>query len=84
MRFYSIMSFAFKRFRATLNGDFITARQVAENVPWTDAAVRWHDLNTIQKRMALTETIAHLEFLADRGEALKNQQGGLIRYKLVD
>lgn len=70
--------------RATLNGDFVTAREVAENIPWTDAAVCWHDLNTLQKRMALTETIAHLEFLVEHGEALKNQQGGLIKYKLVD
>jgi glyoxylase-like metal-dependent hydrolase (beta-lactamase superfamily II) len=49
--------------QAALNGESKTARQVAEIIPWTDAALCWQDLNTLQKRMALTETVSHLELL---------------------
>lgn len=43
-----------------------TARQVAEAIPWIDGQVSWSSLSSFSRRMALTETISHLELLREQ------------------
>jgi glyoxylase-like metal-dependent hydrolase (beta-lactamase superfamily II) len=43
-----------------------TAYQIATRVPWNTNDVSWEELPSLERRIAVTETLAHLEFL--RGE----------------
>jgi glyoxylase-like metal-dependent hydrolase (beta-lactamase superfamily II) len=54
-----------------------TAYQVAADLPWTRRRRTLADLSLGQQRMALTETIAHLEELRSRGLIRCERQGDL-------
>lgn len=66
-----------------ITGGEQTTRQVAEAARWVEGRVTWGELNTFAKQMALTETIAHLELLYDRGEAVRTFRDGRYRYMLA-
>jgi hypothetical protein len=42
----------------------------------------WDDLSGFERRMAVTEALAHIELLHDRGQVEKTFAGGEIRYVL--
>jgi hypothetical protein len=52
-----------------------TAYQVAADLPWTRRRRTLADLSLGQQRMALTETIAHLEELRARGLIRSERRG---------
>jgi len=53
--------------------DMKTAYQIATEIPWMPAGepVNFKDLSTFDKRLAVLETLAHLQFLVIEGEAEK-------------
>jgi glyoxylase-like metal-dependent hydrolase (beta-lactamase superfamily II) len=57
-----------------------TGYQVASALPWTRRRRPFSDLQLGQQRMAMTETLAHLEELRARGLAQRDRQGDLLLY----
>jgi glyoxylase-like metal-dependent hydrolase (beta-lactamase superfamily II) len=57
-----------------------TAYDVAARLSWRGAEDGWQQLAPFQRRMAVTETIAHLEHLATSGQAGKQFDRGLVYY----
>jgi hypothetical protein len=56
-----------------------TARAVAERVPWTRHARRYVELDVLNRMLAVTETLAHLELLVARG-SLERLGGPVVRF----
>ena len=57
-----------------------TAFDIAEYVTWgTNAS--WHELPPIHRRMAIFETIAHLEYMIGKGRAKKIDKDNVIYYQ---
>lgn len=61
-----------------------TAYDVAGNLPWTRRRRRLTDLPLSQQRMALTETIAHLEELRARGLVTARRANGLLLFQRAE
>jgi glyoxylase-like metal-dependent hydrolase (beta-lactamase superfamily II) len=57
-----------------------TAFQIAMEVTWGVSA-RWQDLPNFHKRMAIFETLAHLEWITAGGRIEKLSQDGMIYYR---
>jgi len=62
------------------NNEPKSAYQIAVETKWYLA---WDQLPLFSKRVAVTETLAHLELLVTRGKLNKKQQSGIIRYFLT-
>jgi len=60
-----------------------TATEVAFALSWTRRRTRLAELPLGQQRMALTETMAHLEELRSRGLARRGRRGDVIVYELA-
>jgi glyoxylase-like metal-dependent hydrolase (beta-lactamase superfamily II) len=60
-----------------------TAYQVASVVPWSTGGVPWERLAPFVRRMAVTETIAHLELFFAQGSLAKKIEGGVVNYALI-
>jgi glyoxylase-like metal-dependent hydrolase (beta-lactamase superfamily II) len=76
---------AHHRHRLTVMFDLLcaegqTAYDIAGRLSWKGAEDGWERLAPFQRRMALTETIAHLEHLAAGGHAGKHSAVGLVYY----
>jgi glyoxylase-like metal-dependent hydrolase (beta-lactamase superfamily II) len=67
-------------FQAALGDEQRTAYQIAGAIEWTPANISLDHLDPLQKLFAVTETIAHLEWLVSNGELMKILQDGLIWY----
>jgi glyoxylase-like metal-dependent hydrolase (beta-lactamase superfamily II) len=57
-----------------------SAYEVAARLSWRGAEDGWERLAPFQRRMAVTETIAHLEHLASGGRAVKQPDQNLVLY----
>jgi len=57
-----------------------TAYTVASRLPWRGSADGWRDLAPFDRRMAVTETVAHLEHMALDGRLTRSARAGLVRY----
>jgi glyoxylase-like metal-dependent hydrolase (beta-lactamase superfamily II) len=57
-----------------------TAFAVAQRITWTRHKRPFDALNRFNQMLAVTETITHLELLADRGELRRERDDGLLRY----
>jgi len=57
-----------------------TGYEVASALPWTRRRRSFFDLHLGQQRMALTETLAHLEELRSRGLIHRERRGDLLLY----
>jgi glyoxylase-like metal-dependent hydrolase (beta-lactamase superfamily II) len=58
-----------------------TAYQIASEIPWSKKGTQWDDLTPLDKRMAITETLAHLELMTARGSLIKDLINGLVWYE---
>jgi glyoxylase-like metal-dependent hydrolase (beta-lactamase superfamily II) len=56
-----------------------TAYQIAQVISWGDSS-KWQDLPPFHKRMAIFETLAHLEMMAAESRINKLPRGGIIYY----
>ncbi|MBI2869578.1 MAG: MBL fold metallo-hydrolase [Chloroflexi bacterium] len=61
-----------------------TAYQVAARIPWltNEGGCAWTALSAIDKRLAMFETLAHLEFLCSRGILEKFRNNGSVYFRL--
>jgi len=66
--------------RATLAGGPATAHDLAARLTWRGAEDGWATLEPFQRRMALTETIAHLEHLLAEGRVKREELDGRVLY----
>ncbi len=60
-----------------------TGYQIAASLPWTRRRRTFYDLQLGQQRMALTETLAHLEELRSRGLIRRERRGHLLFYAAI-
>lgn len=71
------------RLEATYVGitpDVETAAEVAERLSWTRRSVTLDELSAFNRMLAVLETRAHPDVLADRGRLLVSSQTGVDRY----
>lgn len=54
-----------------------TAYEIATHTTWF---LPWNELPSFSKRMAVTETLSHLELLLARAQLTKTNQNGIVRY----
>jgi glyoxylase-like metal-dependent hydrolase (beta-lactamase superfamily II) len=64
-------------------GGSATGAQVAERVPWTRHRHKLTDLPPFQQRMALSETLSHLEELRERRKLERFDEDGRTYYRLT-
>ena len=57
-----------------------TAYRIALEVTWGDGG-SWQDLPVFHKRMAIFETLAHLELMVANGQIEKQPENGIISYR---
>lgn len=67
---------------ATLAGGPRTAYQVGSVVSWSTGGVPWTQLRPFLRRMAVTETLAHLELSFAQGSVMKSLKDGFVYYAL--
>ena len=65
---------------AAINGEPKTAYQISGHVTWGTNAT-WHDLPLFHRRMAIFETLAHLELMTVNGKVTKDSRNGIIYYR---
>jgi glyoxylase-like metal-dependent hydrolase (beta-lactamase superfamily II) len=65
---------------AALSDGPATAAEVAAELTWTRHERQFGTLDVFNRMLATTETITHLELLADRGDATREQDGEVVRY----
>jgi glyoxylase-like metal-dependent hydrolase (beta-lactamase superfamily II) len=58
-----------------------TAYTVASRLSWRGAENGWQQLAPFQRRAAVSETIAHLEYLSNRGQLVKRFKSGIVFYR---
>ena len=68
--------------KAAIAGQPGTPYEVARAIPWMGSANGWERLGSLPRRMAVTETAAHLAFLAREEEVVAIDDEGRIRYAL--
>jgi hypothetical protein len=61
-----------------------TAYDVASRLSWAGMADGWNRLPPYQQRMALIETVAHLEYLYGRSRVTKHSRNGLFYYHAAE
>jgi glyoxylase-like metal-dependent hydrolase (beta-lactamase superfamily II) len=72
-----------KRLDATLaavQDGHSTAYEVAKVLPWTRRDRRFSELDLFNSRLATTETLAHLDVLAERGRVSTTAADGVAHY----
>jgi glyoxylase-like metal-dependent hydrolase (beta-lactamase superfamily II) len=60
-----------------------TAHEVAGRLTWTRRERPFADMDLFNRMLATTETITHLELLADRGDAAREVEGDVVRYAVA-
>jgi glyoxylase-like metal-dependent hydrolase (beta-lactamase superfamily II) len=65
---------------ALVNGP-ASGAEVAGQLPWTRRELRYAELEPMQQRMALSETIAHLEELRATGRVDRSEENGQFYYR---
>jgi glyoxylase-like metal-dependent hydrolase (beta-lactamase superfamily II) len=58
----------------------LTAHEVAGRLTWTRRERPFADMDLFNRMLATTETITHLELLADRGDVAREQGEEIVRY----
>ncbi len=66
---------------AAFDGQRKTAYDIAGVIPWSTNGGAWPELSPFVRRMAVAETLAHLEMLFVRGQVEKSLQDGIVWYK---
>jgi glyoxylase-like metal-dependent hydrolase (beta-lactamase superfamily II) len=59
-----------------------SAYTIAARMPWKGSQSGWDRLQPFQRRMAVTEVIAHLEYLHNVGRIAKRHREGIVYYRL--
>jgi hypothetical protein len=57
---------------------------VAGELPWTRSRRRLADLDIFNRALAVSETVAHLDVLATRGQVELETIAGVTRYSAAD
>ncbi len=65
---------------ATIKGKADTAYQIAMELTWGENA-DWHDLPLFHRRLAISETLAHLELMTIKGQIARFSEDGIIYYR---
>ena len=65
---------------ANLKGEAKTAYQIAKAITWGNGA-SWQNMPFFHKRLAIMETIAHLELMTTNGQTGKLFRDGIIHYQ---
>jgi glyoxylase-like metal-dependent hydrolase (beta-lactamase superfamily II) len=66
---------------ATIEDQSKTAYEVSSEISWMEGQITWDELGPLDKRIAVTEALAHLEALRIDNKIEKIEQEGLALYK---
>ncbi len=64
-----------------VSGKAKTAYDISPQISWVTSAASWQNLPAIDRRLAVQETLAHLEYLCHEGRLQKKSQNGQILYE---
>lgn len=67
-------------YRAAAGRPGSTAYEIAGQITWSAHGLGWEQFPPHQKWFATAETLAHLSYLADKGQLTRETDGGLFRY----
>lgn len=69
-----------------VRGKAKTAYQIATETIWlpNTGGTRWQDLSPLDRRLAVLETLSHLEFIRSGGRVEKFSRDGLVYYRLAE
>jgi len=67
-----------------LGGDRLSAYETATRLTWRGSADGWQKLGAFDRRLATTETAAHLEHMRARGRLARHLDSNLYRYHKAD
>ncbi len=62
---------------------WLTTYEVASNIPWMDGHKTFLEMPVLHRRMAMTETLAHLHLLEAQGVVQQALRGGLASWKAM-
>ncbi len=62
-------------------GDSLTAYELAPRIGWSTKGGPWAQLPSLDKRLSVLETLAHLEYLRSQRKVGRRSSGGILRYK---
>lgn len=68
---------------AAISEESRTAYKISSQIPWigiTGVITSWEELSDLERRMALTETLAHLKLLSTEGKVRKDLRDGSFFY----
>ncbi len=60
-----------------------TAFQVCSKITWMEGLVKWEELLPLDKRIAVTEALAHLESLRGEHRILRFEESDIFHYKMA-
>lgn len=58
-----------------------TAYQISSEITWMEGTVGWDNMSLFDRRIALTEALAHLESLKEESRVVRAEKGGLAFYR---
>lgn len=67
----------------TLGGGDLLPYAIARAIPWIGGTVTWEDLAVWHRRLAVMETLSHLEYMRWEGRVKRTSVDGLVRYRLA-
>lgn len=67
----------------TIIGKAKTAYHISSEITWMEGTVNWDEMTSLDRRIAITETLAHLEALKGEKKVMKKKKNGLSFYKAL-
>ena len=69
--------------RNTIMEGHHTAWDISARIKWNVGDSKWANLSSLTKRLAVMETVAHLEYMRWKGQVKKKMKKNVFEYKLV-
>jgi glyoxylase-like metal-dependent hydrolase (beta-lactamase superfamily II) len=66
-----------------LNAGALVPYDIARAIPWIGGTVTWEDLSVWHRRLAVMETLSHLEYMRWQGRVKRTTVDGLVRYQRI-
>lgn len=70
-------------YHAVENNPSLTAYKIAEKITWSARGLGWAQFSPHQKWFAMSETMAHLDYLVDKGRLSRLKKYGYVTYNLI-
>ncbi|MCX8127016.1 MAG: hypothetical protein N3E40_07790, partial [Dehalococcoidia bacterium] len=65
---------------AAIRNELKTAYQIAEGLKWINGTMSFNELGVLHRRLAVMETVAHLQYLVVEGKVKRVVDGEVFKY----